>query len=60
MTSNEETDTKANDSAAEEKLSNIHTEEEEEYEGRNWNRILMAVGFVLVVVVGWYLISSFM
>ena len=35
----------------------ISLEEEEEYQGRNWNRIIIAVVFVLIVVILWYVIS---
>ena len=31
--------------------------DEEEYEGRDWKRILIGVFFVLIVVVLWYVIE---
>ena len=34
-----------------------HSLDEEEYEGRDWKRILIGVFFVLMVVVLWYVIE---
>ena len=34
-------------------------EEEEKYEGRNWSRIFLAVIFVFIVTILWYVITAF-
>jgi len=39
-------------------LNNDLPEEEEEYQGRNWKQILIGILFVLIVVIGWYVISA--
>jgi hypothetical protein len=32
-------------------------EEEEEYQGRNWNQLVIAIVFVLAVVILWYVLT---
>ncbi len=57
MTSEEESKVESKDPIVEEKITNNHTGEEEEYEGRDWNKIVIAVVFVLIVVILWYVLS---
>ncbi|MHA1866665.1 MAG: hypothetical protein ACTSXD_01215 [Candidatus Heimdallarchaeaceae archaeon] len=48
----------SDDKINEEKLNNERTEDEEEYVGRDWNKILMGVLFVFAATVTWYVIQA--
>ncbi|UJG42856.1 MAG: hypothetical protein K9W46_10795 [Candidatus Heimdallarchaeum endolithica] len=48
----------SDDKINEEKLNNEKTEDEEEYVGRDWNKILMGVLFVFAATVTWYVIQA--
>lgn len=50
--------TMSDDKINEEKLNNEKTEDEEEYVGRDWNKILMGVLFVFAATVTWYVIQA--
>ena len=56
MTS-ENTEENETNVSSDDKTEEEITKDEEEYEGRNWNKMIIAVAFVLIVVVLWYVIS---
>ena len=41
----------------EETANDISEEEEGEYQGRNWNQLLIGIVFVLAVVILWYVLT---
>jgi len=48
----------SDDKINEENLENEKIENEEEYVGRDWNKILMGILFVFAATVTWYVIQA--
>ncbi|MHA1199180.1 MAG: hypothetical protein ACTSQF_07505 [Candidatus Heimdallarchaeaceae archaeon] len=57
MSSQKKSDNDVNDPMNKKSTNDKAIENEEEYQGRNWNQIIIAVVFVLAVVILWYVLS---
>ncbi|MCE7741738.1 MAG: hypothetical protein GOP50_04710, partial [Candidatus Heimdallarchaeota archaeon] len=57
MSSQKKSDNDVKDPIKEKPTNDETSENEEEYKGRNWNQMIIAVVFVLIVVILWYVLS---
>ena len=57
MSSQKKSDNDVNDPINKKSTNDEAIEVEEEYQGRNWNQLIIAVVFVLIVIILWYVLS---